>query len=136
MITDSTELRKLRELNKITQVELAEVVGLHPTAITMFEAGKLDCRLSTIQLINDGIDIILNSRKAKNTGAIIKNDTDFKNTCYRAIIGVLQGHEASGKYKGNSHHLAQGLVELLAAEFKVTQKEAATYDYLIKHDGD
>ena len=119
MITDAGELRKLREQYNITQAELAEVVGLHPTAITRFEAGKLDCRLSTIQLINDGIEIILKSRKAKNTGAIIKSKTDFENTCYRAMIEVLQGHEGTGKYKGNSHHLTQRLVELLSKEFGV-----------------
>lgn len=78
--------------------------------------GKLDCRLSTIKLINESLEIARKNKSVKYTGVIVKSETDFSNTIYRAIIEELQNHEHLGKYKGNSHHLAQRLVELLVAE--------------------
>lgn len=42
----------------------------------------------------------------------------FKNKTYKAIIGELEKREFSGQYKGNGHHLAQKLCDLLWEEFK------------------
>lgn len=123
MITDVKELKKVREDNNISQADLAGVVGLHASAIGRIESGNVDCRISTIQLLNEGIETILKSRF---TGFILKNETDFKNTAYRALIKELQSIEASGKYKGNSHHLTQRLVELLLTEFKVKPAQEKT----------
>lgn len=120
MITDIKELKELRERYKITQAELADVVGLHPSSIARIEAGKLDCRLSTIKLLNEGIESI---HKSRNTGLIIKNETDFKNTSYRAMIEELERLEHDGMYKGNGHHLAQRLVEMLYNEFKEAKND-------------
>ena len=43
---------------------------------------------------------------------------EFKNMVYAAIIGNLEQSEFKGAYKGNGHHLAQRLTELINVEFK------------------
>ncbi len=50
-----------------------------------------------------------------------KNNMDkneFQNKAYNAMIEHLEMLEFQGKYKGNGHHLAQRLCEMLWSEFK------------------
>lgn len=54
----------------------------------------------------------------------MEDETDFKNTAYKAIIGELELLEANGMYKGNGHHLAQRLVEMLITEFKIKEMKS------------
>lgn len=46
-----------------------------------------------------------------NFGVTITDENDFKNKLYDIIIQEAQPLEHSNKYKGNSHHLTQRLVE-------------------------
>lgn len=39
----------------------------------------------------------------------------IENKIYMAIIGICEGREASGAYKGNGHHLAQELTKAVSA---------------------
>jgi len=43
---------------------------------------------------------------------------EFQNKTYKAIIAELERLEIQGIYKGNGHHLAQRLCEMLWSEFK------------------
>lgn len=43
------------------------------------------------------------------------DETDLKNMLYAEIIQIVQPLEGKGKYKGNSHHLAQEIVEKVSS---------------------
>ena len=43
---------------------------------------------------------------------------EFQNKTYRVMIGELERLEHHGIYKGNGHHLAQRLSDMLWTEFK------------------
>lgn len=49
---------------------------------------------------------------------ITMNKVEFQNKTYKAIIGELERLEHMGIYKGNGHHLAQALSDMLWEEFK------------------
>lgn len=54
---------------------------------------------------------------------------EFRNKIYKAIIGEVEQREHKGAYRGNGHHLAQKLTELIDAEFKgVIMTNAPTAD--------
>ena len=110
MLSNITDIKKLRTDQKITQAELAEVVGLHQSAITRIESGKIDCRISTLELLSDGLDIIMKKRRQNLAGVVIIDKTAFENAIYRAILQELEQLEHKGKYQGNGHHLAQRLI--------------------------
>jgi len=89
MLSNISDIKKKRiELN-ITQSDLATVAGLHQSAITRIESGKLDCRVSTLKLLSESLEIIENSRHWKLIGGIVLNETNFKNTLYKSMIGEL-----------------------------------------------
>lgn len=46
------------------------------------------------------------------------NETRFKNKTYAAIIGEIERLEHKDAYRGNGHHLAQRLVDMLYAAFE------------------
>lgn len=114
-----SDIKKKRiELN-ITQSDLATVAGLHQSAITRIESGKVDCRLSTIDLLDKSLEIIEQSRKNKYTGVIVTSKTDFDNVLYKSVIEELERLERAGTYQGNGHHLAQRLIERIDKEMGV-----------------
>ena len=116
MLSNIADIKKKRiELN-ITQSDLAAVAGLHQSAITRIESGKLDCRMSTLKLLSESLEIIYNHRHYKNTGAIILSKTAFQNTLYRSMIGELERLEHEGRFKGNGHHLAQRIGDMVYEE--------------------
>jgi len=116
MLFNISDMKKRRiELN-ITQSDLATVAGLHQTAITRIESGKIDCRVSTLKLLSDSLEIIEQKRKNKFTGVVVIDKMDFKNTLYRSMIQELEQLEQSGKYQGNGHHLAQRLADMVCGE--------------------
>jgi len=116
MLSNITDIKNKRiELN-LTQAELADVVGLHPSAIARIETGKIDCRVSTLELLSDGLRTIEDARQRKLAGVVIIDKTDFENALYRSMIQELEHLETIGKYSGNGHHLAQRLVEMISKE--------------------
>ena len=114
MLSNITDIKKLRTDQNITQAELAEVVGLHQSAITRIESGKIDCRISTLELLSDGLDIIMKKRRQNLAGVVIIDKTDFDNAMYKAILQELEQLEHNGKYQGNGHHLAQRLIGMIS----------------------
>ena len=131
MLYKIEDLRKSRIDAKITQVELARVTGLHISAITRIESGKLDCRVSTLELLNDGLNIIKNNKHRAITGVVITDKNAFGNIIYRSIIKEFEELEHSGKYNGNGHHFAQRIVEMIVKEFKTGLE-----DEFYEHEGD
>ena len=115
MLFNITDIKKLRTDQNITQAELANVVGLHQSAIARVESGKIDCKVSTLKLLSDGLDIIMKKRRQNLAGVVIVDKTDFENAMYKAIIQELEQLEHSGKYQGNGHHLAQRLIGMISA---------------------
>lgn len=70
MLSNISDIKNKRiELN-ITQSDLATVAGLHQSAITRIESGKLDCRLSTLALLSKSLEIVEQSRKNKFAGMV------------------------------------------------------------------
>ncbi len=122
MLPNIADIKKRRiELN-VTQAVLARIAGLHQSAIARIESGKLDCRMSTLKLLSESLEIIEQSRKNKFSGVVILNKTDFENSVYRSITPELEHLEHTGKYQGNGHHLVQRLIEMISKEV-VTGKE-------------
>ena len=117
MLQTVKDLRKSRQKNNITQQLLGEVTGLHTSAITRIESGKIDCRASTLELLSDGIDIIIKNRQHSACGVVVLDKTMFENVVYGSILGECEGMEHEGKYKGNGHHLAQRLCNLISSRF-------------------
>lgn len=113
MLLTITDLIAKRKKYKISQTELANVVGMFPSGISRLESGALDCRISTLELINAGLDIIKANKYREFTGLIVLDKTDFMNTIHKSIIAELEQREHEGQYKGNAHHLAQELVDLI-----------------------
>lgn len=103
------------ELN-ITQAELAQVIGMHTSAINRIESGKVDCRLSTIEAFSNGLQIILDNRKQKLAGVIITDVTSFKNAIYKSVLQEFEELERDKRYLGNGHHLAQRVSEMVCKE--------------------
>lgn len=116
MLQTVKDLRKSRMKSGITQSLLAEVTGLHTSAITRIESGKIDCRASTLELLSDGIDIINKNKKHSINGVVVIDKTSFENSIYRSVIQKIEKLESDGKYNGNGHHLAQNVVELISNE--------------------
>ena len=121
MLSNITDIKKLRTDQNITQAELAGVVGLHQSAITRIESSNIDCRVSTLKLLSDGLDIIIEHRRRKLAGVTIISKTDFENAMYKAIIQELEQLEHKGKYQGNGHHLAQRLIGMISKEIGAKQ---------------
>lgn len=47
------ELKRLREERRISQAELAQAIGVHPSAVAMYETGKTKPRYDNLQKIAD-----------------------------------------------------------------------------------
>lgn len=64
-----TELKALRKKNGLTQVELAEAVGLPKSSISMYESGQRKPKYETIEMFADffnvDIALLLDSRKPR-----------------------------------------------------------------------
>ena len=113
MSHDTDILRDRRNELNITQAELAAVLGLHTSAITRVESGRIDCKVSTINKFRDGLQIISDNRKHKLTGAIITDETGFKNAVFKSVLQEFEGLERDKRYLGNGHHLAQRVSEMV-----------------------
>jgi transcriptional regulator with XRE-family HTH domain len=53
----SARVKKHRNGRNLTQEELAEKAGLHPTYVAKIECGTRGCSLNTIQKISDALEI-------------------------------------------------------------------------------
>ena len=123
MLSNISDIKNKRiELN-ITQAELAEVAGLHQSAITRIESGKIDCRISTLELLSSSLYIIENNRRMKFAGVVIVDKTAFENAMYKSMIQELEGLEHTGRYAGNGHHLAQRLCEMISKKVGADKEE-------------
>lgn len=64
-----TELKALRKKNGLTQVELAEAVGMPKSSISMYESGQRKPKYETIEMFADffnvDIALLLDSRKPR-----------------------------------------------------------------------
>jgi len=116
MLSNIADIKKRRVELNVTQAALAGVAGLHQSAITRIESEKLDCRMSTLKLLSESLEIIYNNRNYKYTGAIILSKTAFQNTVYRSMIEELERLEHEGQFQGNGHHLAQRIGEMIYKE--------------------
>lgn len=110
------ELIEKRKRSGISQTELALVVGMFPSNISRLESGILDCKISTLELINAGLDIIKANRRRETTGFIVIDILDFKNTLYRSMIPEIDRREAIGEFAGNVKDLTESLVCLVVEE--------------------
>ena len=117
MTNNINDLRKLRIENGITQSLLAEVCGLHVSTINKIESEKIDCEIATLQLLEEGIEIIKNNILYSIHGAIILDKTTFENTLYRILLEKFELLEFQEKYQGNGHHLTQNVIELILKGF-------------------
>ena len=114
MLQTPEDLRKSRLKHNITQQLLGVVTGLHTSAITRIESGKIDCRGSTLKRLSEGIDIIVKNRYHSVHGAVVLDKTMFENSVYKAILQTFEKLEYSDIYKGNGHHLAQTVSGLIS----------------------
>ena len=114
MLQTTEDLRKSRLKHNITQQLLGEVTGLHTSAITRIESGKIDCRGSTLKRLSAGIDIIVKNRHHSVHGAVVLDRTMFENGVYKAVLQTFEELEHDGRYKGNGHHLAQTVSGLIS----------------------
>jgi len=57
METLSTNMKKLREMNDMSQEELAEKAGVHRTYISMIECCDRNVTLSTLQMLADALNV-------------------------------------------------------------------------------
>ena len=119
MLSNITDIKNKRKELNLTQAELADIVGLHQSAIGRIESGKIDCRVSTLELLTTGLHIIEDARRRKLAGVVIISKTDFENALYRSMIQELEHLEHTGKYQGNSHHLVQRLMKMISKEVGV-----------------
>lgn len=125
MLSNITEIKNKRiELN-LTQAELADTIGLHPSAVSRIESGKTDCMVSTLELLGDGLRTIEDARRRKLAGMVIISKTDFENAMYKSIIQELEQLEHKGKYQGNGHHLAQRLIGMISREVGAGNDQSA-----------
>lgn len=113
MLRDMKELIKFRKDNKITQQELGVVCGLHTGAVSRIEGGA-DSKLSTLILLNEGVELLAAYKFRKLTGVIVLDKTSFESTLWKAMVQELEGLERDGRYKGNGHHLTQRLVDMIS----------------------
>ena len=113
MSHDTDILRDRRNELGITQAGLAAVLGLHTSAITRVESGRVDCKVSTINKFRDGLRIISDNRMQQVTGAIITDKTSFKNAVFKSVLQEFEGLERNKRYLGNGHHLAQRVSEMV-----------------------
>ena len=119
MLSNITDIKNKRIELSLTQAELADTIGLHPSAVSRIESGKTDCMVSTLELLSDGLRTIEDARRRKLTGVVIISKTDFENALYRSMIKELERIEHTGKYQGNGHHLAQRLIKMISKEVGV-----------------
>ena len=115
------EIIDKRKKMKVTQTELANVVGMVRTSLVRIESGKIDCRESTLLLLDTGLKIIAKNRHRSVTGVIVLNELDFKNILYKSIIPELELRVNRGAYVGDIKDLSETLVELIMD--KVTNDE-------------
>lgn len=59
----------------------------------------------------------------------MKTPEVVENKIYRAVIGICEGREHNGSYKGNGHHLAQELCRAVSIELLAPQQRKI-YDAL------
>lgn len=51
------EIRKLRKMNKLTQVKLAEIIGVDRSAISSYETGRRDLTISRLKQISRALHV-------------------------------------------------------------------------------
>ena len=114
MVFNISDIKNKRQELNLTQAELADTIGLHPSAVSRIESGKTDCMVSTLELLETGLHTIEDARRRKLAGVVIISKTDFENALYRSMIEELERLENAGKYIGNGHHLAQRLIGMIS----------------------
>lgn len=116
MVLTISELIKKRKNLGVSQTELADVIGKFPSNISRIESGKLDCKVSTLEQIEGGLEIIKKNRHREQTGIIVLEVIDFKNTLYRSMIPEIDKREDEGEFAGNVKNLTETLVDLIIKE--------------------
>ena len=92
-MTTVIELVKRRHELGISLVDLALVIGMHGSGLSRIESGNVDCRISTLNRIEAGLDIIERNRLATASGAIVLDEMDFRNAVFDAILTKLNSGE-------------------------------------------
>lgn len=80
MISDFSELKKLRQIAGLTQAELAKRVGVSQSFIAKIENGKIDPKFSIIKKIYDELLLIIDTQdtadKIMHSPVITAHETD------------------------------------------------------------
>lgn len=121
MVLTISELLEKRELLGITQMELATVIGVFPPNISRIESGKIDCKISTLELMDAGMELIKKNWRREETGIIVLDILDFKNTLFRSIIPEINKREDAGEFAGNVKNLTETLVDLIVDAIEVDE---------------
>lgn len=73
MIVDSTKLRKKREATKLTQLDLAEAIGLSQQRICEWETKDSNVKLEYVMKMCDAMEIELSELAKDGTTIYINN---------------------------------------------------------------
>lgn len=110
VLTISELIEKRIELG-ISQAELANVIGIFPSNISRIESGKFDCKISTLELMDAGLELIKKTERWDDAGVVVLDTLDFKNYLFKIIINEIDERDNNGEYIGNAKDLAETLVD-------------------------
>lgn len=91
-------LKKYRENKKMTQKEIAEVLGVEPTTISKYETGLLEPSLTSVKRLAEIYDISLDE--------LLKDEDDNFDVTYVNVWEILK-EQKDMKLKGNLYHNTQ-----------------------------
>lgn len=94
MLPNINDITERRRAMGVSQKEHAQVIGIHPSALSRIESGRIDCRESTLRLLSEGLDIIENNALYSITGVILIDKTKFKGFLHDLMINELDSEEA------------------------------------------
>lgn len=91
-------LKKYRENKKMTQKDIAKILGVEPTTISKYESGLLEPSISSIKKMSKIYDISLDE-------LLTDEDNNFDPTCID-ILEIIK-EQKDMKLKGNLYHNTQ-----------------------------
>lgn len=113
MVLTISELIEKRQGMGISQAELANVIGIFPSNISRIESGKFDCKISTLELMDAGLELIIKTERWDDAGVVVLDTLDYKNHLFKSIIPEIDKRADEGMYLGNAKDLAVTLVDLI-----------------------
>ena len=113
MVLNISELIKKRIELGISQTELANIIGIHQGNLSRIESGKIDCKMSSLELLDAGLEIIKENQYRKVTGIIVIDETDFKNILFNSMISNIENRLFTEQNTGTAKQLTEELVNLI-----------------------